>query len=95
MDKSNDINCEIYTAFGNKNRVKLISCLAKKPKTVTELIEHCHLSQSSVSQHLAKLKKADLIESKRDGKSIIYSLKYKKAADISLLLMSLEGEISL
>lgn len=88
-----ETNCEIYAAFGNKMRTKLINCLAKKPKSVTELIEHCHLSQSSVSQHLAKLKKADLIEAKRDGKSIIYSLKYKKAADISSLLMSLEGEL--
>ncbi len=95
MDKNIDSNCEIYAAFGNKMRAKLIACLSKKSKSVTELIEHCHLSQSAVSQHLAKLKKANLIEANRSGKSIIYSLKYKKAADISSLLMSLEGELSL
>jgi DNA-binding transcriptional ArsR family regulator len=91
MDKKS----EIYSAFGNKIRVGLIFCLAKKPKNVTELISNCNLSQSAVSQHLAKLKKAGLIEAKKEGRLIIYSLKYKKAADISSLLMSLEREISL
>ena len=88
------MNCKVYAAFGNKMRIKIITCLGKKPKSVTELVNHCHLSQSAVSQHLAKLKKADLIKAKREGQSIIYSLKYKKVADISSLLMSLEGELS-
>lgn len=76
---------DIYSAFGNQVRAKLILCLAKKPKNVTELIATCSLSQSAVSQHLNKLKQSGLVETKKEGKEVWYSLKYKKAADISSL----------
>ena len=84
---------DIYSAFGNQVRTKLILCLAKKPKNVTELINTCHLSQSAVSQHLSKLKKSGIVETKKEGQVVWYSLKYKKAADISSLLVSLEKEV--
>jgi len=84
---------DIYSAFGNQVRAKLILCLAKKPKNVTELIATCSLSQSAVSQHPNKLKQSGLVETKKEGKEVWYSLKYKKAADISSLLISLEQEV--
>jgi predicted transcriptional regulator len=85
---------DIYSAFGNQVRTKLILCLSKKPKNVSGLINTCGLSQSAVSQHLCKLKKSGIVESKKDGKEVWYSLKFKKAADVSRLLLSLEQEVS-
>ena len=84
---------DVYSAFGNQVRTKLILCLAEKPKNVTELINTCHLSQSAVSQHLSKLKKSGIVETKKEGQVVWYKLKYKKAADISSLLASLEKEV--
>jgi DNA-binding transcriptional ArsR family regulator len=73
---------DIYSAFGNKIRAKLILCLGSKSKNVTDLIGNCGLAQSAVSQHLSKLKKSGIVEAKKEGKAVYYSLKYKKAADI-------------
>jgi ArsR family transcriptional regulator len=73
--------------------VKIILCLARKQKNVSQLIQSCALSQSAVSQHLLKLKKSGIVEAKKDGKEVWYSLKYKKAADISRLLQKLEQEV--
>lgn len=84
---------DIYTAFGNEVRVKLIHCLSQKSKSVTELIETCSLSQSAVSQHLRKLKEAGVVKTDKKGKTVWYSLRYKKAADISALLLSLQKEV--
>jgi ArsR family transcriptional regulator, virulence genes transcriptional regulator len=84
---------DIYSAFGNQTRTKLILCLSKKPKNVSEMIKTCGLSQSAVSQHLGKLKKSGIVETRKDGKEVWYSLKYKKAADISKLLLSLGQEV--
>ena len=84
---------DVYSAFGNQVRTKLILCLAEKPKNVTELINTCHLSQSAVSQHLSKLKKSGIVETKKEGQVVWYTLKYQKAADISSLLVSLEKEV--
>jgi ArsR family transcriptional regulator, arsenate/arsenite/antimonite-responsive transcriptional repressor len=87
------MDMDIYSALGNQVRAKLILCLAKKSKNVTQLISNCGLAQSAVSQHLTKLKKAKLVETKKEGKEVFYQLKYQKAADISKLLMELEKEM--
>jgi DNA-binding transcriptional ArsR family regulator len=84
---------DVYSAFGNQVRTKLILCLAQKSKNVTEMIQTCGLSQSAVSQHLHKLKQSGIVEAKKVGKEIFYSLKYKQAAEISKLLLSLEREV--
>lgn len=85
---------DIYTVLGNEVRAKLLLCLSRKSKTVTEMIQTCGLAQSAVSQHLAKLKSAQLVETTKKGKEVYYSLKHKKAADICRLLESLRKEIS-
>lgn len=84
---------DIFDAFGNKIRAKLIFCLSQKSKNVSELIQTCGLAQSAVSQHLGKLKKSGIVETKKLGKEIYYSLKYKQAAEISRLLIRLETKM--
>ena len=82
----------IYSALGNKIRVKLVLCLAEKSKNVSELIQTCGLAQSAVSQHLSKLKQSGLVKTTKNGKEVWYSLKYPKAAAICSLLRTLEKE---
>ncbi len=84
---------DIYSVLGNEVRVKLLLCFSRKSKTVTEMIQTCGLAQSAVSQHLAKLKSAHLVETTKRGKEVYYSLKNKKAADVCRLLESLQKEI--
>ena len=84
---------DVYSAVGNEVRVKLLLCLSRKPKNVTEMIHTCGLAQSAVSQHLRKLKAAGLVSTKKVGKEILYSIKYKRAADISRLLTVLQQEV--
>lgn len=79
---------DIYKAFSNENRVKLIVCLSKA-KNVTDLLGLCSLSQSALSQHLKVLKESGIIVCKRDGKNQVYSIKNKKALKIALLLLDL------
>lgn len=84
---------DIYSVFGNPVRTRFITCLSQKPKNVTDLIRTCGLSQSAVSQHLSKLKRSGLVQVKKEGKEMWYSLIHKKAAHISKLLLSLEQEV--
>ncbi len=84
---------DVYTAFGNKVRTKLLLCLEKRSKSVSEIIETCGLSQSAVSQHLAKLRDAKLVTVQKKGKQVFYSLSHPRAADISKKLVELESEV--
>lgn len=85
---------DIYAALSNPVRAKLVLCLARKPKNVTEMIRTCGLSQSAVSQHLAKLRACGIVETKREGTAVWYRLKYPRAAEISRLLVSLDHDVT-
>lgn len=59
------------STIANKKRLNLLVCL-RQPHTVNELLQKCDLSQSALSQHLAKLKGAGFVECTRDGNNQIY-----------------------
>lgn len=79
----------IYKVFSNKNRVMLIVCLAQE-KSVTELLSHCSLSQSALSQHLKILKDEGVAVCVRDGKSQRYHIANKKVLQIAKLLLEID-----
>ncbi|NIJ03359.1 ArsR family transcriptional regulator [Paenarthrobacter ilicis] len=55
-------------------RLQLLWQLAGGPKTVTELTEDASAPRTVVSQHLAKLRLSGLVDTRKDGRHIIYSL---------------------
>ena len=66
-----------FKAFGDKSRLKILSLLAKKAMTVNEIVNEMSISQSTVSRHLAVLREAEVVEDRRDGQQVIYSLNKK------------------
>lgn len=76
----------IYKAFANEQRLKLLKCL-QKPKNVTEMLDHCSLTQSALSQHLRVLKDAELVTTERKGKEIQYQLKNRAVMQIANQLL--------
>ncbi len=80
-------NKDICKAFCNEDRLNLLNCLST-PRTVTELLGKCRLSQSALSQHLRVLKDAGLLKSKKEGKFIYYQISGKKALDIAKLIIN-------
>ena len=91
MEKANESPQLLLTAklraFGSIPRLKILMCLGKEPKNVSQLIGNCGLTQSAVSQHLAKLKTAGLLQCDCKGRERIYSLTDKKIAEISSYLL--------
>ena len=90
-----NMSYDIYSAFGNSVRNKLIICLHNKSKNVTELIDNCGIAQSAVSQHLSKLKKSGLVKSEKLGKEVYYALRFPDAGEIAKSLVKLEKEAKL
>lgn len=77
----------ILRVFISLPRIKILDCLGKGKKNVSQLIKVCDLSQSAVSQHLAKLKKASLVKTEKKGKEIFYILGNKQVAKIAHQLL--------
>ena len=55
-------------------RLMILCSLTEGEKTVGQLIELVDLSQSAVSQHLAKLREAGLVDSDRRGQMVYYRI---------------------
>ncbi|MEI6888605.1 MAG: ArsR/SmtB family transcription factor [Bacteroidales bacterium] len=70
-------------AMAHPMRIAIIDLLTDNKKlTVTEIYENLNIEQASASHHLNILKNKGILESKRDGKTIHYSLKVTTLAQV-------------
>ncbi|WP_425351804.1 ArsR/SmtB family transcription factor [Paeniglutamicibacter terrestris] len=56
-------------------RLHLLWQLANGPKTVSELTAAAGVPRTVASQHLAKLRHSGLVDTRKDGRNVIYSLR--------------------
>lgn len=61
-------------AVSHESRLLLLCLLAERERSVTELENILSLRQSAVSQQLARLRYDGMVDTRRDGKTIYYSL---------------------
>ena len=60
--------------MANANRLMVLCSLSHGEKSVTELLESLDLSQSALSQHLARLRASELVDTEKRGKKVYYRL---------------------
>ena len=75
--------------LGNMNRLMILCTLVNGEHSVGELHEMTHLSQSALSQHLASLRKAQLVQTRRQSQTIFYSLLGTESIQIITVLKSI------
>jgi len=78
---------DVLKTFSSLARIKILFCLKKGEKNVSQLIKNCHLSQSAVSQHLKKLKNWGMVSCQKRGKEVYYKLTRKNSAQIAEKLL--------
>jgi rhodanese-related sulfurtransferase len=65
---------EIAQALGHAHRLELLEQLGQGERSVEELAARAHLTFANASRHLQILRRARLVEPRRDGKRMLYSL---------------------
>jgi DNA-binding transcriptional ArsR family regulator len=65
---------ELLKALANRHRLIIICQLIEKERSVGELADLLKIRDSTVSQHLALLRKDGLVKARRDGQTIWYSI---------------------
>ncbi len=65
---------ELFRVFGDSTRIKILCALFAHERNVTEICEAVGMSQSAISHQLRLLKQADLVSSRREGKTMVYTL---------------------
>ena len=64
---------EFLSLISNEKRLAILALLIQREITVGTIADQVSLSQSALSQHLAKLRGLDLVETRRDRQMIYYS----------------------
>jgi ArsR family transcriptional regulator len=78
---------EKLKVLAHPHRLYIVKGLAENMCNVTRIQECLNLPQSTVSQHLAKLKSVGIIEGKRRGSEICYSVIDEEAEKIVRILL--------
>ena len=65
---------ELFKVFGDTTRIRILFVLFEAEVCVCDLAEALRMTQSAVSHQLALLKRSKLVKSRREGKSVFYSL---------------------
>ncbi len=70
-------------AIAHPIRIAIIELLSEQERmSVTEIYEQLELEQAVASHHLGILKNKDVLVSVRDGKNMLYELKYKQIKQV-------------
>jgi len=79
----------LLKAMSNERRLLILCYLTEGEKSVGELEELVDLSQSALSQHLARLRRDKLVRTRRAAQNIYYSLNGHEAQTIMATLHEL------
>lgn len=83
---------EIAQALGHAHRLELLEHLGQGERSVEELAARASLTFANASRHLQILRRAALVETRRDGKRVIYRLAGEDEVIALLKALSRVGE---
>ncbi|CAA6605471.1 MAG: winged helix-turn-helix transcriptional regulator [Alphaproteobacteria bacterium] len=72
----------LLKAMSNEHRLLVLCQLANGEKSVGQLEKLIGLSQSALSQHLARLRRDSLVQTRRAAQTIFYSLNGHEASEV-------------
>jgi len=86
---------ELLKIIAHPMRLCILSCLIDESCNVTYLVEKMNIPQSTISQHLSKLRMAGLIVGERNGVEITYSISNTEIISLIGLLLQDSEELEL
>ena len=73
---------EFLKALAHETRLVILCLLVDGEKSVGEIEQRLQLRQAFVSQQLARLRADDLVEARREGKNVYYSIARPEVVEI-------------
>ncbi len=79
----------LMKTLGHKDRLMILCHLAEGEKSVGQIADLLEIPQSPLSQHLSRMRKENLVDTRREAQTIYYSLKSGEASRIVEVLYEL------
>jgi len=80
-DRLYQLHAELCKVFTEPKRLRIMALLGESERSVNELAVNVGARPSTVSQHLAVMRHNGLVQARRDGRTIFYSLAYPEILD--------------
>ncbi len=90
-----DDAAELMRVMGHPIRLSLIRAIANNELSVGEIESVTGVSQPTLSQQLAVLRKAEMVQTRRQAKQIFYSLSAERLEKITCFMCHLAGQMGL
>ncbi|MBZ5759519.1 MULTISPECIES: ArsR/SmtB family transcription factor [Rhizobium] len=74
------------SAMANEQRLRVLDILTRGEMPVGALADMIGLSQSALSQHLAKLRSAHMVKTRRDAQTVYYTVNSESVRKVLALL---------
>jgi DNA-binding transcriptional ArsR family regulator len=76
-------------ALASEHRLRILCLLEQGERSVSDLAQNVDLSQSALSQHLARLRKVRIVSTRREGVNIFYRIADRDALALAKSLSAL------
>jgi ArsR family transcriptional regulator len=67
------LKAEFFRTLGHPARIRVLELLSARDHSVAEMLPEVGIEATNLSQHLAVLRRAGLVTSRKDGSTVIYS----------------------
>lgn len=74
-DSLRRFKADIFQALANPTRIAILEILGKGEKSAGDIIEMLRMEQANISQHLAVLRARQLVNNRRTGNQVFYSVR--------------------
>src|SRR3990167_1196465 len=89
MRDSAEVVVSILKSLANTDRLLILCHLSQQELNVSQIEEITDIKQPTLSQQLMMLRKSDVVNTRRDGKQIYYSIKDERMIEVLNILYSL------
>src|SRR5688572_7451861 len=77
-----------FRLLGEPMRLKILQCVSRTPKTVTEIVEETGATQTNISKHLALLAVGGIVSRSKAGPFVHYKLEDELALEVCRLVFA-------
>lgn len=78
----NQLISNVFKALAHPTRIQIVKLLRNGELCVCDILPNLDSEQSNTSQHLTVLKNQGIVESRKDGSKVIYSVKNKEVYEM-------------
>ncbi|WP_003540235.1 ArsR/SmtB family transcription factor [Desulfotomaculum nigrificans] len=81
-ERLSQLKADMFKAIAHPTRIRILELLKDGEHCVCDIFEALNVEQANTSQHLAILKRQDILQSRKEGLRVIYSIKYPEIIEL-------------